>query len=566
MSLSYKKLNTVKILDPRTDISEDASFGIRMPASQINYQPFVSTNFSTSIINFSANPPSNSVIMVRKVYADVQLQLDFTGTNGSGGNLLNIGVTDSLRAFPLSNGIMETLSVQINNTTNSLNLRDYMDALMRFQSDHDKKYDLSGTPTYQDNYQDYDEGVGANNNPMGAYADNPYISGRGAFEYDIISNTPTAASVIVRFIEPLFLSPLEWSNENSKGLINVSSFTVKMNLGSLYRCWSHSDIGGSTINSIDVEVGNINPPTLYCSFLTPQMTGSGSHVPKTISYSYYDIDRYITSVGIVNSGASSNFLSSNIQLNSVPGRILVFLKRVDSTFSWDSTDTYARIKQIDITFNNISGILSSATEHDLYQISVKNGLKYSWYEWQRKIGSVLAIDFGEDVSLGNPDLASGVLGQFQLMVKGTMENIHPSENISYNVYVVAINEGLMQISKEQSIPQTGVLSRRDVLDTYEKPNVNLLDISDPYGGSFRGKVRSLENFLKSDTAKNIGRTALKAAKTITPLLGSLMAMGYSIDESNEMISTHASGVLGGREISNNRRAKNMAQRRMRERL
>ena len=66
--------------------------------------------------------------------------------------------------------------------------------------------------------------------------------------------------------------------------------------------------------------------------------------------------------------------------------------------------------------------MSSASKQDLYKMSVKNGCNMSWQQWAGDavqtlsngasfgtVGSVLAIDFGDDIGLDST-LAPGILG------------------------------------------------------------------------------------------------------------------------------------------------------------
>jgi len=53
--------------------------------------------------------------------------------------------------------------------------------------------------------------------------------------------------------------------------------------------------------------------------------------------------------------------SSNIQLNGIPDKLIICVRKVVSNPVCNDTDSYATIKNISINFNNQAGLLSSMT-------------------------------------------------------------------------------------------------------------------------------------------------------------------------------------------------------------
>ena len=54
--------------------------------------------------------------------------------------------------------------------------------------------------------------------------------------------------------------------------------------------------------------------------------------------------------------------------------------------------------------------------YDLFKLSLKNGLKRSWSEWNVYYGSVFCLEFGTDIVLNNEYQAEGVRGNFMLQI------------------------------------------------------------------------------------------------------------------------------------------------------
>ena len=102
---------------------------------------------------------------------------------------------------------------------------------------------------------------------------------------------------------------------------------------------------------------------------------------------YVDYPRYITSqqnTNVINAGNSSDIVINNIQLNQIPDRfVIVVRKRLSDQTARDANAFFA-INTVSVNFNNASGLLSSATPQDLWRTSVANGSKQSWYEFSGK--------------------------------------------------------------------------------------------------------------------------------------------------------------------------------------
>ena len=76
---------------------------------------------------------------------------------------------------------------------------------------------------------------------------------------------------------------------------------------------------------------------------------------------------------------------NNLQLNMIPDKLILFIRRTHAMQDTSYTDSFLSITGININFNNNAGLLSSMTQAQLYKASVASGLKkYELGRVQRK--------------------------------------------------------------------------------------------------------------------------------------------------------------------------------------
>jgi hypothetical protein len=81
--------------------------------------------------------------------------------------------------------------------------------------------------------------------------------------------------------------------------------------------------------------------------------------------------------------------SSNMQLNMVPDKFIIGVRRIISELECTYADNYAVITKANITFNNQVGLLSNHTQRQLYNVSVDSGsANLSWEELR---GSAVSV-------------------------------------------------------------------------------------------------------------------------------------------------------------------------------
>ena len=424
MSFSVNPLSVCRIVDPRVNFSNEREYAVVSGGNQVSWKPFSTTSFSQSSFSFSCPPPNPGIAIDPRIYIQVPLTVTFTGTQSNVGlNLLQQG-HDAFRAYPISS-VCTTLQARINNSSASINLSDIIPYITRYNTPQKiREFNYSTCPCMPDYYQLYDDARGTVRNSLGTFGDNSWETARGAFPMSNVINTPIAAQLSAVITEPVFLSPFLFGkgSELRNGFIGCQTMDFQWTFSSnLARIWSHSNAGGGTLLTINPI---FSAPQMLFNYISPRLL---EPIPRSISYNYMIIDRFPTDNGIdMTFGQSITYVSNNIQMNTIPRRIYLFARKQNRLLTASDTDTFAAIENVSINYNNFSGLLSSATQADLYNISKKNGCNLSYPEWtggstigagvglpaifdnavpatgatyQGLVGSILCLDWGIDIGL-----------------------------------------------------------------------------------------------------------------------------------------------------------------------
>jgi hypothetical protein len=459
------------------------------------------------------------------------------------------GYKDSLQQFPL-NSLFTTCQTTINNVSTSSNLKDIMPMLMVMNDSRVMSRWNSTAPALRDQaYGFYPDALGATNNPLASYGvssyDNDFVP-RGAYAFRIVSVIHTAGggvndgslistgnadawSIVCSYntTEPfLALSPfINFGSDNSAGLLGVNTMSFVLNIdNACSRMFSSAGgsftNGGTTaatwlpyISSIALGGVGLNPFTdtrLLFNFLSLQPEQYAKLSTKNV-VSYHDYPRFLTiqnnqaninaaiyptpafaASGVVLAGptiATSTLTSQAIQLNQIPDLILICARIPMSSQDWSDASAFLTINNIRLNFNNSSGLLASATQQDLYEMSVRNGSAQSYYEFSGlsqnndqttglvkyipTTGSVLVINPSLDLSLPSYLTASS-LGQFQLQFNLQVSNQFPFL-VNPEICVICVNSGIFVTTQGTSAIYTGILTKDETLRTKTEKAVADID-------------------------------------------------------------------------------------------
>ena len=503
-----------------------------------------STGF-TSNINFNVQVPSQETVLSRNALISTTLQFEITATprttgayTGPGsGFVFNYGGIDGFGPFPFHQ-LVNSVQWTINNNTISQNTRDILSTLCRI---HDKRFlqRYNGmTPVLFDTYGSYTSLTSTtNNNPFLGWdkmgLDND-LAPRGILPITVTGDanyaagdgtTPRVIVVSIAVTEPVLLSPFVFAGDEGQGMYGIQNFNAVYNLSSSANTAVRfgGDLGARYASLPVVVFQGAFSPRLLLQFLTPHPSDL---LPSRNVVPYYEMPRYISTCTAFTTNQSGTLTSSSLQLNQIPDKIYIICARQMDNRLVSDADAFLTITGISINWNNSSGLLSSATQQDLWRMSVENGINQTWAEFSGKAdvsaasatgvtviptsGSVLCLEFGKDIELKDDYYAPGSLGNFQLQFNLQVTNNLPYTASNFNLLTIVQNSGVFSLERGVSSSYLGILTKSDVLEASREKAVAYSDAIRMVGG---GKVG---NFFKS-LGSHLGTVAKYAAPVVRDL-------------------------------------------------
>jgi hypothetical protein len=201
-------------------------------------------------------------------------------------------------------------------------------------------------------------------------------------------------------------------------------------------------------------------------------------IPPSLSYLYTAVQNFVYNFAQTYNSLQSFTLTSNtIQFQSIPHRLYISVSKAYNTKTFNDPDVFLPITSINITWGNVSGVLSTLSQYDLWLLCEKNGLKQSWPMfsgqtikiWGKSLdaGSAydrdlrgpsapLCLEFGSDIQLLNEDYP-GKQGtwNFQIQVNAFNSLYEP---VSPQLDIIVIYHGTMTIAGDSVTLQTGLVS------------------------------------------------------------------------------------------------------------
>jgi hypothetical protein len=319
-----------------------------------------------------------------------------------------------------------------------------------------------------------------------------------------------------RSTEPLVLSPFVFADECEwdTGLFGINNIQLIMNFQTsparIIRGTARAgrSISGVAYNTL-VAGGNVfTDSVVNAQFLTPSLAVP---LPPKSVVPYMEFPRYITQYqnGSIAPGAEGQIISQTITLPSIPDLLIIYAK--PSNVGQNDADFYMPLASSDggggstrnplsINFDNFSGLLSSTTTEQLYNMSVKNGLDMDYatflgvshsaagsypaitsgvplpggapgttYSYAARaqgqriplVGSILVLKPSQDITLQNGQ-APSLVGNFTLQFNLTVKNTSDLPQVP-QLYVVTANSGFFESIRGSSRIIKGVLSEQDII-------------------------------------------------------------------------------------------------------
>lgn len=561
MSNDFKK---VLVKDDRLMVSNSIDYAVFKGGQNVvpSLQPAVSD--SNSAITFNIQVPSEQTLVDRRVMWSARAKIQFNANNKP-----VLGQDAALAAFPLHQ-LCTTIQCTINNNSTSVNIRDVLPALLKCVDSREMARYSSTTPVQSDVLRFYYDSTSlASNNILGGYeqgALDPCQYANGAFAgygANNLSNFAQNGVVLTEVTaptegapglytlewttsEPLMCPPFVWAEPetNNSAIYGIQNMNIVLNLGNPLRAvrTSYSGVDGWT----NVQLLNVGQNYLNLNYITSHPSDL---MPARNVVPYLEYPRYFSASSQVVANASSTTISSNtFNLNQIPDKLIIFLRKPQTLQTNSDSDRSFPIQKISINFNNNAGILSSASQYDLFRYSVEAGSKQSYAEfaglvnWNtgggetnafvQTVGSYLMLDFGKHIQLTEDYYAPGSLGNFQIQFDLTVTGNYtavPSVDAPFapEVVLIPVNSGIFVTERGQSSVYTGILTKQDVLDASQTTALAQSSVRRVVGGSMcdRGKalaVHKMKTLHSSSAPSASSGSGMSGAAMKSPLSHRLM--------------------------------------------
>ena len=524
--MSSADFETVLVKDSRLMSTDKLNYAVEMGGSNVVQQLYEANSQSATSITFSLQVPSLETVMDRRVLVRSSFVLQCTGTAPAGQFLIDYGLRDALAPFPLNQLITNTTAT-INNQSSSVSTKDVLASIIRFHDKRDLHAYNGMTPCQPDFFQNYQDGIGANNNALGGWSntasENDY-SPRGAWVLDFVSSTappvitplvPSTGATQTIYIgisvcEPLFISPFTWANPKSgpQGMYGIQSMNINMTLGPanrVWRCAPFVPLAGTVPKTFTVF--SVNNSQLIVNYLTRHPSDVA---PSRNVLPWYETPRYITgNLQALAAGATDTVRTQNIQLNQIPDSIIIFVRKTMGNQVPTDADFAMKINSCTVSFNNQNGLLANASQQDLYRYTRECSSNQTWYEFSGEAsihdpsfpggkvvptsGSYLCLKFGQHIQINEAFYAPGSLANANLQLTLNITN-QTATNFAANeleIVLITVNSGLYVLERGVSSIYSGILTKSSVLDSQNKQPVSSYDASRMVGYGLFDSLKSV---------------------------------------------------------------------------
>lgn len=489
--------------------------------------------------------PSPTTSLDRRMYLKNKLRLTFTGSTPDGSNLLKSGY-DAPRAFPVMSSV-NTMQLSINNSTITSYHQQTLQAYLRIGETVAFADAWSLAPTMLDKQQNYNDSLNVNpafedlvGNDNNSLSKGPKdVNGqrpRGNSWFEVISNGPSEAVVILTTFEPLLMSPFT-ATDGSDALVGIDRIQLTINFQNPTRFWSHNAMAANQSKNMTYTWAYEEAPALYYQqFVNPE----AGLIPAALTFPY-STHSYITNP-IADAFDTPNdvrtITTQSYNLNRIPDAIYVYAERTPTYQHMSDTNTYALIESIEFQFDTQSAMNTGLVPEQQWIISRDSGVAGTFQDQSQNTGTIVRVIPGITFPLADPSLAPGVLGNHTITMKVTIRNIdrntysgNPSTQPltaprKWNLVTIYQNKELITISPNRMDISGPLLTEETVLEARDAGLV--VESNDPTDTSMRaggcgatcGRNMPI-GYMKMVGGKNtwkkiarIGKSAWKGAKKL----------------------------------------------------
>jgi hypothetical protein len=570
------ELNTFLIADPRyADVTSSVSVAVKDGPASVIPQSYTHNSNSQSSTVYDINVPSENTLCDRNLKVEGYVRVTYTTNVAAADPEFQFEVVPA--AFPL-NQSLQSVSLRINNSKVSVQTADVLNVItkqyhQKFLSQHcqmtpnlvDKYFAKCSDAASNDATSSYMYGVKfaeMDSDTVGrANSDYTVVASIGGTVYEPVDGVftiPAAADSIltlrcsVRVSESLMALPTAEIKENESGYLSIKYLELMLQYNDCRNCfnisadkiWS-STSGNDTSSNVLDDAAKLN---------LRYMSLHASQYSKLNSKNILPYDEYVAHKrAFISLDAGGTETSDVISMRQIPEKLFIILRPQYKSMKPNHSNNLAfSISKMNITFNNVSGLLSNYTDRDLYVMSRRNDSQQTWEEFSGKVrngpssdatdiaslGSIVVIDPVRDLGLSD-FLSSGSLGQFSFQCTIQYNNIHGHSNAStaalsttgFNeceMVIISNYGGILINDKGASSVMSGLLTKQAVLEAKSsgKSVVDYEQIQQLTGGNF-GKMGtstlgSVVDKFKDKGKKMVGDYSKKTVDDIQDKLSKYM--------------------------------------------
>lgn len=419
---------------------------------------------------------------------------------------LNLGASETWNSFPLQSD-MVNMNFTFNSAQVGYEMSEVLPLLKKTIPKATRAKYSSVCPTSPDVFFNYSNAVGTMYDPfalVGKTLDEYNRAGWSPDSITVTQNTQNAAPNVgalqtailnVKFVEPILLDPFSLSvDESNGGLNNLSTFRmISQFIGKDNMKMIQSSSANFKITNVAFDASSTG---LQLFYLTPH---ASQQFKRTSVHRIPSIVRSATALQTPVVGRTDSIDVTAVQLGVMPKKIMIGLRKLRNSQTSNDPDVWLPISSVNLTLANRGGLLSSATQQELYAMSVEAGLQEtSWTQFCGKgygalagttltvtpmAGSPVILDVAKHLSCESY-YAPGSIGAFNFYGKISYTPTAISATAgSYEAVVLFISDALLINSMGGSTVQYQLIDKETVLKTQNEAPSHADPDKIVYGGA-----------------------------------------------------------------------------------
>ena len=502
---------TVNMLDPRmAKMTNSIPYGLHLGAQDVTAYQQRASSASQSGLNFTVVLPSMGTVVSPVVLLRVYFEIVVQGTAAANGDYLFENNNITWCDYPLHD-MISVMTVGLNSSNITWNAQESFQALKKLIPRAMVKKCGTMTPTGQDVFYHFLDAVNTLYDTFAsfgkAYKENnnggwtPSIENLKIVQVAQAAGVPASATIGVTLTEPLLLSPFCMSEDNPgfTGLqqLRLNVTFKQLNLMRMFK------VNGGAIANFQINSINVQAPSnceLHMFYLNPSPS---TKIERRCVSRYLNVLTNITSqpnigataIGDFNMPAATTTLRSTaLQLGVIPKKIVIGARVPISSGPNGSVlktaaERWFPITNVNISFSGRSGLLSTASQEQLYEMSVEAGLQdVSWQQFRGYVSNQfsnagamqyalttsapIVLDVGKHLTTGEPYYSTGSLAQVNFYLTVQIVNYLATES-PVELVVHFLDEALLVNELGASSTYSGFVLKEQVLKCADMPPLDV---------------------------------------------------------------------------------------------